>query len=156
MNIDALDLKVLGQLMQQARMTWADLAAHLELSAPAAADRVRKLEERGVIQGYLTQVNPDSLGYDLTAFIAVTLEHPRDREGFLAQVQALPQIQECHHIAGDGDYLLKVRCQGTRGLERLITDVLKEIPGVVQTRTTIALSTVKETISLPIPAIDGG
>ena len=154
MNIDALDLKVLGQLMQQARMTWADLAAQLGLSAPAAADRVRKLEDRGVIQGYLTQVNPDSLGYGLTAFIAVTLEHSRDREGFLAQVQALPQIQECHHIAGDGDYLLKVRCQGTRGLERLITDVLKEIPGVVQTRTTIALSTVKETISLPIPAID--
>lgn len=114
MNIDALDLKVLSQLMQQARMTWADLATQLGLSAPAAADRVRKLEERGIIQGYVTKVNPDSLGYSLAAFIAVTLEHPRDREGFLAQVQALPEIQECHHIAGDGDYLLKVRCQGTK------------------------------------------
>lgn len=155
MNIDALDLKVLSQLMQQARMTWADLATQLGLSAPAAADRVRKLEERGVIQGYVTKVNPDSLGYSLAAFIAVTLEHPRDREGFLAQVQALPEIQECHHIAGDGDYLLKVRCQGTQGLERLITDVLKEIPGVAQTRTTIVLSTVKETMALPIPPIDG-
>lgn len=156
MTLDSLDMKILGQLMQQARITWAELAAHLGLSAPAAADRVRKLEERGVIQGYLTKVDADSLGYDLTAFIAVTLEHPRDRGGFLAQVHALPEIQECHHIAGEGDYLLKVRCRGTRGLERLITDALKEIPGVMQTRSTIVLSTVKETISLPCAEIDGG
>lgn len=155
MSLDILDLKVLSQLMQQARMTWADLAAQLGLSAPAAADRVRKLEERGIIQGYLTKVDAHSLGYDLTAFIAITLEHPRDRDGFLAEVHATAEIQECHHIAGDGDYLLKVRCQGTRGLERLITDVLKEIPGVIQTRTTIVLSTLKETISLPISPLDG-
>ena len=64
--IDALDSKVLTHLMRQARMTWAELASQLGLSAPATADRVRKLEERGVIQGYLTQVNPKSLGYDLT------------------------------------------------------------------------------------------
>lgn len=156
MNLDALDLKILSQLMRQARMTWAELAAQLGLSAPAAADRVRKLEEKGVIQGYRTQIDPDSLGYDLTAFILVTLEHPRDRDGFLAQIHAMAEIQECHHIAGEGDYLLKVRCQGTRGLEQLITHHLKEISGVVQTRTTIVLSTVKETISLPISQIDGG
>ena len=150
MSLDNLDLKILGRLMQQARMTWSDLAAQLGLSAPAAADRVRKLEERGVIQGYLTHVDPSSLGYDLAAFIVVTLEHPRDRDEFLTQVYALPEIQECHHIAGDGDYLLKVRCRGTRGLERLITDVIKEIPGIVQTRTTIVLSTVKETMTLPL------
>lgn len=149
--MDALDSKVLRHLMQQARITWADLAAHLGLSAPAAADRVRKLEERGIIQGYVTQVNPQSLGYDLTAFISVTLEHPRDRDAFLMQVQALPEIQECHHITGDDDYFLKVRCRGTQGLERLITDGLKQVAGVAKTRTAIVLSTVKETISLPIP-----
>jgi Lrp/AsnC family leucine-responsive transcriptional regulator len=152
--LDALDLRVLAQLMPQARITWAELASQLGLSAPAAADRVRKLEEKGVIQGYVTQVDAACLGYDLTAFIAVTLEHPRDREGFLVQLHRLPAIQECHHIAGEGDYLLKVRCQGTRGLERFITDVLKEIPGVTQTRTTIVLSTVKETMALPIGTVD--
>lgn len=151
MAIDTLDSKVIEHLMEQARMTWADLAGRLGLSAPAAADRVRRLEERGVIQGYVTRLNPPSLGYDLTAFIAVTLEHPRDRATFLAQVQARADIQECHHIAGEGDYLLKVRAQGTQGLEQLITDGLKQIPGVLQTRTTIVLSTVKETISLPLP-----
>ena len=132
-------------------MTWAELAAHLGLSAPAAADRVRKLEERGIIQGYVAQLDPHSLGYDLAAFIAVTLEHPRDRDAFLTQIHALPEIQECHHITGDDDYLLKVRCQGTQGLEHLITDGLKQVPGVVKTRTTIVLSTLKETIALPLP-----
>lgn len=151
MILDALDSKVLRHLMGQARMTWADLAAHLGISGPATADRVRKLEERGIIQGYVTQIDPQSLGYDLTAFIAVTLGHPRDRDTFLTQVHALPEIQECHHVAGDYDYLLKVRCQGTRGLEYLITEELKQISGAIKTRTTIALSTLKETIALPIP-----
>jgi Lrp/AsnC family leucine-responsive transcriptional regulator len=157
--LDALDLKVLRHLMAQARMTWAELAAQLGLSPPAAADRVRKLEERGVIQGYAARVNPQSLGYDLTAFVAVTLTHSRDdrrsvpwdhRADFLAQINACAEIQECHHITGEDDYLLKVRCQGTQGLERLITDHLKAIPGVVKTRTTIVLSTVKETTALPV------
>jgi Lrp/AsnC family leucine-responsive transcriptional regulator len=136
--------------MAQARMTWAELAAQLGLSPPAAADRVRKLEERGVIQGYAARVNPQSLGYDLTAFVAVTLTHSRDRADFLAQINACAEIQECHHITGEDDYLLKVRCQGTQGLEQLITDHLKAIPGVVKTRTTIVLSTVKETTALPV------
>ncbi len=156
MSLDALDLKILTQLSRQARMTWSDLAGQLGVSPPAAADRVRKLEEAGVIQGYVTQIDAYSLGYDLTAFIAVTLEHPRHRDGFLAEVLTTPAIQECHHVAGDGDYLLKVRCQGTRGLERLITHQLKEIPGVAQTRTTIVLSTVKETISVPLPGPEIG
>ncbi|MDB9525067.1 Lrp/AsnC family transcriptional regulator [Oscillatoria sp. CS-180] len=154
MSLDALDSKVVKHLMQQARMTWAELAAQLGLSAPAAADRVRKLEERGVIQGYWTRVNPQSLGYDLTAFVAVTLEHPRDRDGFLTQIHALPEIQECHHVTGDDDYLLKVRCRGTQGLEHLITNGLKQVSGVLKTRTIIVLSTVKETIALPIQDSD--
>ncbi len=151
MELDALDFKVLHRLMGQARIKWADLAAYLGISAPATADRVRKLEERGVIEGYLTKVNPQSLGYDITAFVSVTLEHPRDREAFITQVHALPEIQECHHLTGDYDYLLKVRCQGTQGLERLISEGLKQIPGVLKTHTAIALSTVKEAIAVPIP-----
>ena len=149
-SLDALDLKILTQLSRQARMTWSDLASQLGVSPPAAADRVRKLEEAGVIQGYVTQIDAHSVGYDLTAFIAVTLEHPRHRDSFLATILTTAAIQECHHVAGEGDYLLKVRCQGTPGLERLITHQLKEMPGVMQTRTTIVLSTVKETIAVPI------
>lgn len=152
--MDILDLKVIGHLMRQARMTWSELASVLGLSAPAAADRVRRLEDRGVIQGYATLINPASLGYTLTAFVAVSLERPQHRASFLEKVQALAEIQECHHVTGDDDYLLKIRAQTTQDLDRIISDELKGIPGVQRTRTAIALSTLKETSALPVPGLE--
>lgn len=150
MNLDKLDYKVLHYLMAQGRITWSELAGHLELSAPATADRVRRLEEQQVITGYAALVNPDAIGCHLTAFIAVTLEHPQHRAEFLNKVHQLADIQECHHITGDDDYLLKVRCGTTKALEHLISEELKSLPGILRTRTTIALSTVKETPALPL------
>lgn len=152
--MDGLDLKVLQQLMRHARMTWSELASVLGLSAPAAADRVRRLEDKGVIQGYATLINPANLGYTLTAFVSVTLEHPQHRAAFIAKVEALPEIQECHHVTGDDDYLLKVRAQSTQDLERIISDELKSLSGIQRTRTAIALSTLKETTALPVPESD--
>ncbi len=148
--MDNLDYKVVQELMAQGRLTWADLAASLGLSAPAAADRVRRLEERGVIRGYAALVDPLAVGCDLTAFVAVTLERPADRASFLELVARLPEVQECHHTAGDDDYLLKVRCAHTRDLDRVLSTELKSLPGVVRTRTTIVLSTLKETPILPV------
>lgn len=145
MELDRLDIKTLSLLCQRGRMTWAELASQLGLSAPAAADRVKRLEERGIITGYSALLNAEALGLDLTAFIAVTLDQPHHRPGFLAAVQAAAEILECHHVTGDDDYLLKVRCSHTRALEALITDRLKAIAGVVKTRTLIVLSTAKET-----------
>jgi Lrp/AsnC family leucine-responsive transcriptional regulator len=153
-RFETIDLKVLRQLMLHGRTTWAELAGILNLSAPAAADRVRRLEERGVIKGFAALVDPEAVGCGLTSFIAVTLERPEHRAAFLEAVQEMPEMQECHHITGEGDYLLKVRCRGTRELERVITDQLKVIPGVVRTRTTIVLSTIKETPILPLPRDD--
>ena len=150
MSQDTLDLKIIRHLMHHARMTWSDLANSLGLSAPAAADRVRRLEERGVIKGYAALISPNSLGYNLTAFISVTLARPEHRAAFLQQVEALAEIQECHHVTGKDDYLLKVRCRNTQDLERLISDDLKSLPGLLKTRTAIALSTLKETTALPI------
>jgi len=148
---DNYDLKILRQLMEQARTTWAELGAILGLSSPAAAERVRKLEERGVIKGYIAQVDPESIGYGLAAFIAVYLDRPKHRSGFLQTIQVMPEVQECHHIAGDEDYILKVRCRNTRDLERIVSDEIKAIDGVVKTRTTIILATMKETLVLPVP-----
>ncbi len=150
MTLDALDIKLLHYLMRQGRMTWAELASLLELSAPGAADRVRRLEDRQVIRGYAALVDPEAIGYGLTAFIAVTLERPEHRSAFLQRVQALAEVQECHHVTGEDDYWLKVRCRHTKDLERLISEDLKGLPGILKTRTTIALSTVKETPILPI------
>lgn len=154
--LDALDSKVIEVLMSSGRMSWADLAVQLGLSPPAAAERVRRLEERGVIRGFAAVVEPDSVGLDLLAFVAVTLERPDHRNRFLEWVVDCANVQECHHLAGDDDYLIKLRCQGTRDLERIISDELKSLPGIARTRTSIALSTVKESVALPVHAVAEG
>jgi Lrp/AsnC family transcriptional regulator, leucine-responsive regulatory protein len=153
MPLDEIDSKVVQHLMAQGRITWAELASILDLSAPATADRVRRLEERQVITGYTALVNAEAIGYPLTALIAITLEKPKHRAAFLQKVQQLAEIQECHHVTGDDDYWLKVRCQSTRDLERLISNELKSLPGISRTRTTIVLSTVKETPALPVKSL---
>ena len=136
--------------MFRGRVTWSELAATLDLSAPATADRVRRLEERGVVRGYAALVDAEAVGCGLTAFIAVTLERPENRDPFLQRILELPEVQECHHIAGDDDYLLKVRCRSTRNLEQIISERIKSLQGIVRTRTTIVLSTTKETPALPL------
>ena len=153
--INSLDLKVIRRLMTEGRSTWAELGQLLGVSAPAAADRVRRLEEKNVIRGYNAVIDPEALDLGLAAFIAVCLERPEHRAGFLNFVMETPAIQECHHMAGAEDYLLKVRCSGTRDLERLISEDLKAVPGVIKTRTTIVLSTVKESLQLPIKEMEG-
>ncbi len=147
--MDAIDVTILRRLMERARTTWAELGSLLGLSAPAAADRVRKLEEAGVIRGYAAIVDPDAAGCGLGAFVSVTLERSDDRGAFLDTVRSLPEVLECHHVAGAEDYILKVRCADTRGLERLISDGLKSVPGV-RTRTAVILSTARETHILPV------
>lgn len=150
MSLDEIDSKVVGHLMSQGRITWSELASLLELSAPAAADRVRRLEERKVIMGYTACINPEAVGCELTAFITVDLDRPQHRAAFLKKVQTLPEVQECHHVTGEADYWLKIRCRNTKDLERLISEELKSVSGVLKTHTTIVLSTVKETSNLPI------
>ena len=147
--MDAIDIAILRRLMERARTTWAELGSLLGLSAPTAADRVRKLEDAGVIRGYAALVDPDAAGCGLGAFVSVSLERADDRAAFLDLVRAQPEILECHHIAGAEDYILKLRCADTRELERLISDRLKTVPGV-RTRTGVILSTVKETHILPV------
>jgi Lrp/AsnC family transcriptional regulator, leucine-responsive regulatory protein len=148
--IISLDSKALRLLMQQGRVSWTDLARHLGLSAPSAAERVHKLEERGVIRGYAALIDAEAAGYPLLAFVTVVLDRPDRRAGFLKRVATLPEIAECHHVAGEDDYLLKVRCRGTRDLDRFLVESLKSTPGVSRTRTTIVLSTAKESVSVPI------
>jgi len=156
MALDETDSKIVQYLMMYGRATWAELASILDLSAPGSADRVRRLEERGIIKGYAALVDPESIGCRVTAFIAVTLERPEHRVEFLKRVHELPEIQECHHVAGDDDYLLKVRCLNTSHLDHVISDQLKGLQGILRTRTMIVLSSLKETPVLPPPAINDG
>ncbi len=135
--------------MERGRTAWTELGEHLELSPPAAAERVRKLEEQGVILGYRAIPNADALGYPLIAFVHVTVGSTAQRTTFLKAVARNEQVVECHHIAGDDEYLLKVRCRGTGDLDQFLSVTLKDRIGVSRARTTIALTTVKETTSVP-------
>jgi Lrp/AsnC family transcriptional regulator, leucine-responsive regulatory protein len=150
MPVDTLDRKAVSFLMKHGRATWAELGQLLGLSAPSAADRVRKLEEQGVLRGYAALGDTALLGYPLTAYVSVSLASHRQRAAFLRAIEKIEQVAECHHVAGDDDYLLKVRCRGTQDLDHLLARQLKEKLGVARTRTTIVLSTAKESVRIPI------
>ncbi len=151
-STQSLDVKALRALMHNGRATWAELGQLLGLSAPSAAGRVRKLEQRGVIRGYAALVDPASVGHPLTAYISVSLASHRNRAAFLRAIDKMDHVAECHHVAGDHDYLLKVRCRGTQDLDDLLAKELKDKLGVAHTRTTIVLSTAKESVRVPIDA----
>ncbi len=150
MNLDELDVKILAALTQDGRVRWSALADRFKISAPAIADRVRRLESSGIITGYSTQINTEAVGLGLSAFVSITLEHPRHRAEFLNYVQHQAHIQACHHVIGESDYLIKICCASTAALERILTEEIKALPGIQQTRTTIALSSIKDTTALPI------
>lgn len=150
---DTIDSKLVEALMSNGRISFAELATIVGLSAPAVAERVRGLENRGVIRGYAALGDPIQLGCAVTAFVAVALERPEHRAPFAELIRQLPEVQECHHVAGDFDYMLKVRCSALLDLERVVGESIKGLSGVVRTRTTIALSAVKETPALPLPVM---
>ena len=142
--LDSVDYKVLECLQDKGRMSWSELAAILNLSQSSTADRVKRLEEKGFIKGYAAILDYKALGIDLMAFIVVDLDKPVNRSEFVKQVIGTKEIEECYHIAGEGDFLLKVRCKNIDALEILISDTIKSIPGVIKTVTTMVLSSVKE------------
>ena len=148
--MDTIDKKALARLMADGRESWADLGEHLGLSAPAAAERVRKMEGRGVIRQFAAIADPTLAGYPVLAFVFVTLSSQARRNAFLAAVGRNASILECHHVAGDDDYLLKVRCKTMGDLDVLLSDALKGRMGVARTRTTVVLGSAKETTLLPV------
>lgn len=150
MELDELDVKLLAALSDRGRVRWSALAEELGVSPPAVADRVRRLEQAGAIQGYTVLLDAQTLGFALTAFVTVTLAHPQHRQAFIDYVQSNAQIQSCHHVTGAGDYLLRICCRSTAELEQLVSEELKALPGIVQTQTRIALSAVKDEVALPI------
>lgn len=153
-SVDSLDIEALRRLMVDGRVSWAELGRELGLSPAATAERVKRLEREGLIAGFSARLDPAAAGLGITAFVSVTLESPAARPRFLERVAELAEVQEAHHVAGDHDYLLKVRTAGLAELDRLINEGLKEGAGVVRSQTTIALGTAKETPVLPLPDPD--
>ena len=142
--MDELDYRIVEQLQREGRATQLEISRSVGLSQPAVAERIRKLEERGVITGYAAHVDAAKLGRDITAFIGVSIEHPKYFEGFAKKVLALPEVLEAHRVAGQDSYLLKVRTANTRTLDSLLVETLRVIAGVTRTHTTIVLTSIKE------------
>lgn len=149
--MDSIDRRLIIRLQHAGRETWARLGENLGLTGPAVAERVRKLQQVGILKGFTALVSPDSVGVMVTAFVGVSLERPALREAFLKRVSAIPEVQECHHVTGDDDFLLKLRCRNPLDLDRVVSEELKGTPGVVRTRTTVVFRTTKETTFVPIP-----
>ena len=156
--IDGIDAKILSILQGNARVTNAEMARQLGMAPSAVLERVRRLEERGVILGYSPRLNPKVLYQGLLAFVFVRTREAVGQEHTGEQLRELPHVQEVHHITGEDCYLVKVRACDTDELHEILRDNIGSIRTVSGTRTTIVLETLKETLDFPIccPEKEGG
>lgn len=151
-NLDAIDRALLEALQEDCKQALAKLGERVGLSAPSVLERVRKLEQSGLVTGYHASVDPRLAGLDVGAFIGVGIDHPRSIPAFEEAVLAMPEILECHHVTGRHTLMIKVRTASTASLHKLIS-ALRELPGVARTETMVVLETQleRQTIPLPVP-----
>ncbi|MUP50323.1 Lrp/AsnC family transcriptional regulator [Megasphaera lornae] len=142
--MDHIDDKILTILKKNGKASATEISKVVGLSIPAVAERVRKMEHGGVIQGYGAKISRRKTGYNVTAFIMVNLERSGEVEEFRDSIIRFPQVLECHHIVGAFDYLLKVLVKTPDDLEHFLMDELNEIPTVASSQTFMCLSTIKE------------
>jgi Lrp/AsnC family leucine-responsive transcriptional regulator len=153
-GLDSIDRKILRLLREDGRMSHSAIAKAVGLSGPAVHERVRKLEERGIISGYTAVLDPIALDRSHVAFIMVTLSEGSEfamDEPIVARICDEPDVLEFHRIAGEDCYLIKVRTATNKDLERLLRRI-RTIRGVARTRTTIVLSTELERPTIGVPA----
>ena len=144
-----IDWQILSILQEDGKTTYGELAKRVGLSQAAAHERVKKLEARGVIKGYRAVVDAESLGYGVVAFVFVD-NAAFDIPDFTDRLQAVPNVLECHAVAGEWAYLLKVRAESTTDLERVLHQI-RCVDDVHRTHSVIGLSTAFETTTLPVP-----
>lgn len=145
--INEIDKQILTIIQKDARIANAEIARQVGLAPSAVMERVRKLEERGIIRGYATAIDAAQVGFGLTAFVFVRTSVCGELDETLAKI---PEVLEVHDVAGEDCYLLKVRASNTEELGNLLREKLKPIPEIISTRTTVVLKTIKETTALPL------
>lgn len=153
LNIDEIDHQLLTLLQEDGRVSQHELSLAVGLSAPAVSDRLRKLEERGIIRGFTALLAPKEVGLDVTAFIAVGMNGSRSYPDFRKRAAEREEVLECHSVTGEGSHLLKIRTQSSTTLEEFLAE-LQSWPGVQWTTTSIVLSTSKETSNLSLERLD--
>lgn len=152
-ELDAIDLRILDELQQNARLSNVELATRVHLSPSPCLARVRALEEAGFISRYVTLLDPLALGLNVSVFIQIRLERQVERalDRFQDAISAYPEVMECYLMTGDSDYLIRVVVADVQALERFIVDELSKIPGVANIRSSFALKQVKYKTALPLP-----
>ena len=151
-ELDRIDRRLLAHLQNEGRITTVDLAERIGLSATAVTERLKRLQREGIILGYGARLDPTRLGRGFLAFIEVTLDKttPDVFEHFSTAISKVPDIIECHMVAGGFDYLVKVRVADMAAYRRLLGDVVLTLPGVRETRTYAVMEEVKSEDRLPL------
>jgi Lrp/AsnC family leucine-responsive transcriptional regulator len=152
MEIDATDRRILTALQKDGRMTNAELSEQVNLSPSACHRRVQRLEVAGVIRGYVALLDERKMSRPTTVFVEITLSGQADDvlDAFERQVARIPDLLECHLMAGTADYLLKILAQDTEDFARIHRQYLSRLPGVAQMHTSFALRTVVRTTAIPV------
>lgn len=149
-RISANDARILEVLQRDGRRPYAEIGADVGMSGPSAHERVKKLEARGIITGYAAVVDPHAIGYDILAFTWVTQAPGTVSHDLTESFAAIAEIEECHHITGEADYLIKVRARDTRDLERILR-LVQSTKHVFQTETDVVFSSGFEHRPLHVP-----
>lgn len=151
MKFDDIDRSILKILLEEGRASHASIAKEVGLSAPAVGERVRKLEQAGVIRGYQADVDPESVGLNITAFVAIAPQPRKPPQKLVERLLTLPEIEELHAVAGTYSYVAKVRVTSTAALDSFL-DLLFKLEGVERTETTMVLRTnLERSLKLPEP-----
>ena len=150
-SMDELDLAILGHLQDNARVSNAEIGRRIGLVPSAIYQRIRKLEEQGVIRSYRAEIDPAALHQDLLAFVTVRTSEGARAPETSAALAAIPEVHEVHRVVGEDCFFLKVRVRDTTGLGRLLDEIIQPLPQVASTRTTIVLATAKDTLGPVVP-----
>jgi Lrp/AsnC family transcriptional regulator, leucine-responsive regulatory protein len=152
--LDSTDWKILSHLQEHARVSNVELAKEVFLSPSPCLQRVKKLEDSGLIRGYVTLLDPHKLGLTVSVFIQVTLEKQVEKslENFERSIRDRPEVMECYLMTGDADYLLRVVMPDLPAFERFMLDHLTKIPGIASIKSSFALKQVKYQTALPLQA----
>lgn len=151
-ELDRIDRNILAQLQQNARLSYVELADKVGLSTSPCLERVRRLEQGGWILGYHARLSAEKLHASLLVFVEISLNYSSGSvfDEFRKAVRQWPQIQECHLVSGDFDYLLKIRIADMAAYRELLGEIVQELPGVRDSRTLVAMETVKESSELSV------
>ena len=147
-KLDEIDVKIIHYLQNNARITASEIAQSISMSVPAVSERIKQLEQCGIISGYSVLLNPQKLGRETTAITFAILEKPSYAKAFSEMIKNEPEVLESHYITGNFDYILKIVTKNTSTLEQLLNRI-KSVAGVQKTNTYIVLSTEKNTLSIP-------